>query len=221
MVGSGSGRVIVRVSGVRTGRAALVALAAGAGVGIASQLVVRLPNPIGLLGTLGGPWLATAFAVGSAVRSRRSAWWAGALSMAAAVIAYYVLRQALDPSAYGGVTVRGQATPYLVIGLLAGAGMGALGASWRNGSFRWKVLAPGLLAGALGAEVIVLSTRAWRGDDLVLAVVQGAAAAAVAWVLPGGRLRGLASCSVGLGSAGLVAGVILAADLPLRLFGGG
>ena len=196
----------------------MVAVAAGAGVGIASQLIVRLPNPIGLLGTLGGPWLATAFAVGSIVRSRRSAWWAGALSMAAAVIAYYVLRQALDPSAPGGVTVRGQALPYLVIGLIAGAGMGALGAIWRTGSFRWKVLAPGLLAGALGAEVIVLSIRAWRGDDLILAVVQGAAAVAVAWVLPGGRLRGLASGAIGIASAGLVAGIVLAANLSLRLF---
>jgi hypothetical protein len=199
-------------------RTALIAVATGAGLGIASQLVVRLPNPLGLLGTLAGPWLATAFAVGAVARSRRSAWWAGAASMAAAIVAYYVLRWVINPDVAGGVTVRGQAIPYLVIGLVAGAGMGILGALWRTGTIRWNVLGPGLLAGALGAEVIVLSTRAWRGDDLVLAVAQGAAAVAAAWFLPGGRLRGLAACAVGIAAATAAAGIILAADLPLRLF---
>jgi hypothetical protein len=45
-------------------RAVAIAVAIGAALGVATKLIVELPNPVGLLGTLGGPWLATAFVVG-------------------------------------------------------------------------------------------------------------------------------------------------------------
>lgn len=84
----------------------------------------------------------------------------------------------MSPAAPGGYTVRGEAIPYLVIGLLAGAGMAVLGAYWRKGGTRWRAVAAGLLAGALGAEVIVLMSRSWRGPEKTLAILQGGAALA-------------------------------------------
>jgi hypothetical protein len=202
----------------RTARPLAVAVVAGAALGLASLLAVRfLPHPANLLGTLGGPWLATAFAVGVVTRDRRSAVLSGALSMASAVVAYYVARVVLNTEAYGGVTVRGQAIPYLIVGLLAGAGMAVLGALWRSGGWRWRAVAAGLLAGALGAEVIVLMSRAWRGRELMLAVLQGGAAVVVAWVLPRSFRGRIIALIVGWGSAAVVGGAILALDLPLRL----
>jgi hypothetical protein len=69
---------------------------------------------------------------GSLRGNRRSAAWAGAASMAAAVVAYYLARKAINPAAFGGYFVRGEAIPYLVIGLIAGAGIAVLGAAWRR-----------------------------------------------------------------------------------------
>jgi Family of unknown function (DUF6518) len=206
-------RVIDR-SPVRT---LAVALVAGIALGVASLLAVRiLPHPANLVGTLGGPWLATAFAVGTAARDRGPAAWAGGACMASAVIAYYVARWLLG--APGGVTVRGQAIPYLAIGLLAGIGMAVLGALWRTGGRRWRAVAAGLLAGALGAEVIVLSSRAWRGAELVVAVLQVGAAALAVWFLPRTLSGRIQAVIVAAGSAVVVGGAILALDLPLRLF---
>ena len=139
--------------------------------------------------------------------------------MAAAVAGYYVTRDALGASVPGGLTVGGQATRYLVFGLFAGAAFAFLGASWRRGRSPWRIVAPGLLAGALGAEVVVLSVRAWSGTDLVWAVVQGGAAVALAILLPGNASRGAAGVVVGIASAVAAGGLILALDLPLRLFG--
>jgi hypothetical protein len=202
----------------RAARPLAVALAAGAVLGVVALLAVRfLPHPANLLGTLGGPWLATAFAVGVVTRDRRLAALSGALTMVSAVIAYYLARVALNAEAYGGVTVRGQAIPYLVVGLLAGAGMAVLGALWRSGGWRWRAVAAGLLAGALGAEVIVLMSRAWRGRELILAVLHGGAAVVVAWILPGSSRGRIIALIVGWGSAAVVGGTILALDLPLRL----
>jgi hypothetical protein len=205
----------LRVSPLKT---AAIAVAVGVALGVATQLVVHLPNPVGLLGTLGGPWLGTAFAVGVAARSRRTAPWAGAASMAAAVIAYYVARKMMNPALPGGFTVRGEAIPYILVGLVSGAAMAVLGALWRAGGIRWKVLSPGLLAGALGAEVVVLSVQSWRGSDLLLAVAQGGAAVVIALRLPRHGLSRFAALAIGAASAAVVAGVILAADLPLRVF---
>jgi hypothetical protein len=104
--------------------------------------------------------------------------------MGAAVVAYYLARKVMSPGAPGGYTVRGEAIPYLVLGLLAGAGMAVLGAFWTSGGTRWKGVAAGVLAGALGAEVIVLMSRSWRGPELMFAVLEGGAAVAAAWILP-------------------------------------
>jgi hypothetical protein len=208
------------VSNLRAGtaRPAAVALVGGAALGLAALVAVRfLPHPANLLGTLGGPWLATAFAVGVMTRGRRLAAMLGALSMASAVTAYYVARVALNAEAYGGVTVRGQAIPYLLIGLLAGAGMAVLGALWRSGGPRWRAVAAGLLAGALGAEVIVLTSQAWRGRELALAVLQGGAAVVLAWILPRSFRGRIVALMVGAGSAAVVGGAILALHLKLRL----
>ena len=138
--------------------------------------------------------------------------------MAAAVVAYYFARKVMSPGAPGGYTVRGEAIPYLVIGLLAGAGMAVVGAFWTSGGTRWKAVAAGILAGALGAEVIVLMSRSWRGPELVFAVLQGGAAVAVAWILPRSLRGRVLAPVIGGGTAAVVGGAILALDLPLRLF---
>jgi hypothetical protein len=197
---------------------AAVAVACGAALGTAALLIVQLPHPVNLLGTLGGPWLGTAFAVGAVARDRGSAAWAGTTSMATAVVAYYVARKVVHPAAFGGYTVGGEAIPYLLIGLVAGAGMAILGAAWRTGGWRWRAVASALLAGALGAEVIVLTSQAWRGSELAFAVLQGGAAIAVAWLLPHSVRGRVVALIVGTGSAAVVGGAILALDLPLRLF---
>jgi hypothetical protein len=200
-------------------RLAVVAVWAGAGLGAASFLLVQLPHPVNLLGTLGAPWLAVAFAVGAFAPSRSSSAWAGAASMAAAVAAYYVARKLVYPAAPGGLLIRGEVIRYLAIGLISGAAFGVAGHAWRQGGFLRRGIAAGLLAGALAAEVLVLSVRAWRGSELAFAVLQGAAALAVALRLPGSRQsRGLA-LAVGASSAGIASAIILIADLPLRLFG--
>jgi hypothetical protein len=200
-------------------RLAAIALGAGAVLGAASLLIVQLPHPINLLGTLGGPWIATAFAVGSLARRREPAAVAAAASMVAAVVAYYAMRMVIHPNAPGGFTVGGQIGPYLLIGVLAGAIFGVLGSAWRSGSVVGKIAGPGLLAGALGAEVIVLSVQAWTGVELIWAVLQGGAAVAVALILPGSRRGGRLALVIGIVSAAAVSAVILAADLQLRLFG--
>ena len=197
----------------------MIAVASGAGLGLASLLAVRfLPHPANLIGTLGGPWLVVAFTVGAVARDRRSAAWAGATSMAAAVTAYYTARWTLSPQAPGGLLVGGEVVPYLVIGLLAGTGMAVVGALWRTGRARVRGVAAGLLAGALGAEVIVLTSRAWRGQELVFAAIQGGAAVLVAWILPRSWRGRVIALIVGIASAVVVAGAILALNLPLRLF---
>lgn len=188
-------------------------------LGAAALLIVQLPHPIDLLGTLGGPWLATAFAVGTFAPRRRWAAAAGAASLAAAIVAYYAMRLAVHPGAPGGFTVGGQIGPYLLIGLVAGAAFGVLGSAWRSGGSIGRIVGPGLLAGALGAEVIVLTAQAWTGTELVWAVIQGGAAIAVALVLPGSRRRGRLALAVGIVSAVAVGAAILATGLKLRLFG--
>jgi hypothetical protein len=201
-------------------RSLLVAVVSGVALGVGSLLAVDLlPHPLNLIGTLGGPWLSVAFAVGSLGRSRAIGALAGLLAMASAVAAYYLTRDVTNASAPGGVTVGGEAINYLVIGLLAGMAMGFLGAAWRRDRSRWRAGAPGLLAGALGAEVIVLVVRSWTGLELVYAVVQGGAAVALALLLPGHALGGVAALVIAVASAVVVGGLILAVDLPLRLFG--
>ncbi|HYY07779.1 MAG TPA: DUF6518 family protein, partial [Actinomycetota bacterium] len=169
-------------------------MAAGGALGVASFLAAQLlPHPANLLGTLGAPWLAVAFAVGSFAPSRPSSAWAGAASMAAAVAAYYVAREVAHPAAPGGLLIRGEVVRYLAIGLLAGAAFAVAGHAWRRGGFLTRGIAAGLLAGALGAEVIVLSVRSWSGSELAFALIQGAAALAVALLLPDSRTsRGVA-----------------------------
>jgi hypothetical protein len=200
-------------------RLAAIAVGAGAALGAASLLIAQLPHPINLLGTLGGPWIATAFAVGTLARRRGPAATAGAASIVAAVVAYYAMRLVVHPGAPGGFTVGGQIGPYLLIALLAGAIFGALGSGWGNGGMVARIVGPGLLAGALGAEVIVLTVQAWSGVELIWAVIQGGAAVAVALVLPGSRRASRLALVIGVVSAVAVSAVILAADLKLRLFG--
>ena len=185
---------------------------------MASFLLVQLPHPVNLLGTLGAPWLAVAFAVGAFAASRSSSAWAGAATMAAAVAAYYVARKLVHPDARGGFLIRGEVIRYLAIGLLSGAAFAIAGHAWREGRFLRRGIAAGLLAGALATEVIVLSVRAWRGSELVFAALRGAAAVAVALRLPGSRPAFDLALAIGASSTAIAAAIILLADLPLRLF---
>jgi NaMN:DMB phosphoribosyltransferase len=100
----------VHVTTSSPARLAAIAIGSGAALGAVSLLIVRyLPHPLNLLGTLGGPWVATAFGVGSFARRRSWAALAGAASMAAAATAYYFLRTVVHPGAFGGFTVGGEA----------------------------------------------------------------------------------------------------------------
>jgi Family of unknown function (DUF6518) len=198
---------------------AAIAVGAGAVLGAAALLIAQLPHPFNLLATLGGPWIATAFAVGTFARRRRPAALAGAASMVSAVVAYYAMREVVHPGAPGGFTVGGQIGPYLLIALVAGPVFGALGSAWGSGGTVARIVGPGLLAGALGAEVIVLTVQAWTGVELVWAVLQGGAAVAVALVLPGSRRAARLALVLGIVSAATVSAVILSVDLKLRLFG--
>ena len=53
----------------------------------------------------------------------------------------------------------------------------------------------------------------------MFAVLQGGAAVALALLLPENASRGVAALAIALASAVAVGGLILAFDLPLRLFG--
>ena len=77
-------------------------------LGAPALLIAQLPHPTDLLGTLGGPWIATAFAVGTFARRRGPAATAGAASMVAAVVAYFAMRLVVHPGASGGFTVGGR-----------------------------------------------------------------------------------------------------------------
>jgi Family of unknown function (DUF6518) len=203
-----------------TAKLAAIAVGSGAILGTAALLIVQfLPHPINLLGTLGGPWIATAFGVGTFARRRAWAALAGAASMAAAVTAYYFMRKFVHPGAFGGFTVGGEAINYLLLGLVIGAAFAVLGSAWRGGGFVARVVGPGLLAGALGAEVIVLSVQSWTGAELIWAAVQGCAAIAVALVLPGTRRGGRLALGIAIVSAALVGAAILATGYRPRLFG--
>jgi hypothetical protein len=210
----------VRVTTSSPAKLATVAIGAGAVLGAASLLIVRyLPHPLNLLGTLGGPWVATAFGVGSLARRRAWVALAGAASMAAAVIAYYFLRTVVRPGAFGGFTVGGEAINYLLVGLVIGAAFGVLGSAWRGGGFVARIVGPGLLAGALATEVIVLSVQSWDGAELIWAVVEAVAAVAVALLLPGTRRGGRFALVLAIVSAVAVSAAILATGYRPRLFG--
>ena len=197
---------------------AAIAIGAGAALGAAALLIVQLPHPINLLGTLGGPWIATAFAVGTFAR-RGPAAAAGAGAWSPRSSRTTRCDRSFTRGTPGGFTVGGQIGPYLLKALLAGAIFGALGSAWRGGGTIGRIAGPGLLAGALGAEVIVLTVQAWSGVELVWAVIKGGAAVAVALVLPGSRRAARMALVLEIVSAAAVAAVILAADLKLRLFG--
>jgi len=210
----------VRVTTSSPARLAAIAIGSGAALGAVSLLFVRyLPHPLNLLGTLGGPWVATAFGVGSFARRRSWAALAGAASMAAAVTAYYFLRKVVHPGAFGGFTVDGEAINYLLVGLVIGAAFGILGSAWRGGGFVARIVCPGLLAGALATEVIVLSVQSWDGAELIWAVAEGVAAIAVALVLPGTRRGGRYALVLAIVSAAAVSAAILATGYRPRLFG--
>ena len=200
------------------GKLAAIAVGGGLALGVASFLLAQLPHPVNLLGTLGAPWLAVAFAVGAFAPSRTSSIWGGAASMASAVAAYYLARRLAHSSAPGGLLIRGEVLRYLAIGLLSGAVFGIVGHAWRRSAFVRQGIAAGLLAGAFAAEVLVLSVRAWQGSELAMTVVEGAAAVAIATRLPRNRPARALALGIGAVAGALVAAVILVGDLPLRLF---
>lgn len=82
-----------------------------------------------------------------------------------------------------------------------------------------RIVGPGLLAGALGTEVIVLTVQSWDGAELMWAVLQGVAAIAVALLLPGTRRGGRLALVVAIVSAAVASAAILATGYRPRLFG--
>jgi hypothetical protein len=127
------------------------ALALGGGMQIAEPLL-GLPNSVS---ALGAPWLVCAFAVG-ALAARVPA---GAAAGAALLVAGTGLYYAALVYGYGGSELRYAVTMTLVWGAaaaLGGAGMGALGAAWRDATGTRAVLLAALPAAALAGEAVLL-----------------------------------------------------------------
>jgi hypothetical protein len=167
-----------------------VAVALGIALGLFSLIgdVVSGAGPTGVVNALAnafGPWALVAFACGALQRRWRFGALAGAVGLIVAVAAYY-----LGYLIVWGERIAGAgptAVVWIVAAALAGATLGAAGATWRTGEGRTRIVAVALLCGALLAETgyqLVL-VEAWRGIDPDLFGVQIAVFdLAVALILP-------------------------------------
>jgi Family of unknown function (DUF6518) len=111
--------------------------------------------------SLGAPWLAVAWALGTVAGSRRRGARVGGATLALGTVSWYLLTVAA-----GG---RG-AAPYAVplvfawgaVALPAGALFGLAGAAWRDGSVTERAVSIAALTGAFAGEALLLA-REWTG----------------------------------------------------------
>jgi hypothetical protein len=135
----------------------LVAVGAGALLGVGTRLVYDLPREWWWLAQIGGPWLAVAFGVGLAAGKLRDGALAGSACLVTATLVYYgimaLLQHAYDASPLG--------LAWLFVAVPAGLGFGALGAAARNPALR--VPASAALSAAFAAEAALIVDRSTVG----------------------------------------------------------
>lgn len=140
------------------------ALLLGGGMQIAEPLL-GLPNSVS---ALGAPWLVCAFAVGALCTRRRIGAAAGAALLVAGTGLYYAaLVYGYGDSALGYAVTMTLA--WGAVAAVAGAGMGALGALWRDATGRRALLLGSLPAAALAGEAVLLRAS-WGAGAAALAL---------------------------------------------------
>lgn len=139
--------------GVGSARLLPLALVAGLVFGAADRLARDLPGLIVPSTEMSAPWLALAFALGAAARSRPMAAVTGAVGLLAAVAGYY---GAMGWQGAAGSAYLAQKLPaWVPAAVLAGLVLGVLGRVWRSSAGRVRAVAAALPCGLLAGEALV------------------------------------------------------------------
>jgi len=199
--------------------ALLLALGAALFLGVAGRVAVhagaRLPHggdELEALGraavSLGGPWLAVAWAVGTLAGSPARAAVSGGAGLALGTFCWYALSTVAGGPAEDYARV---AAAWAVVALFAGAFFGLAGCAYARGGPRLRAAALALVAGTLAGEALLLFGE-WTGraGRAALAVEL---AAAVAVLAVGARRTALVVAVV---LAGVVAVVVAGAEDAVR-----
>jgi hypothetical protein len=188
-VGAMPPRRSVRELTSRPPSAAVLALGAALGLGLAGRIAVHagayLPHgdEVAALGgatvALGAPWLAVAWAVGTLAGSPVRAALSGAAGLALGTVAWYALSAAANGRPAGDYAV--VATAWAVVALGAGTLFALAGAAYRRGGRTARTVALALVAGTLAGEALLLASE-WssRAGRAAVAVELGVALAVLA-----------------------------------------
>lgn len=184
-------------------------LALGVVLGVVARVARAVPDAT-WWASLGGPWLAMAFAAGALAPGRRRAALAGATAIVAGTVTYYILMAAMA----GAASAR-YAVAMIVAWSLAGAAIGAFfgraGAAWRRGRAAFaRTAGAATLGGALIGEALLLRVAwdsPWAQRALLLELAAGALAAVAL-----ARDRRVAGLVLAVGAAG----VFIAAEAVVR-----
>ncbi|MFY9265116.1 MAG: DUF6518 family protein [Solirubrobacterales bacterium] len=183
----------------------------GVTVGLAGRATDHVDSDVvSWLGVVGAPWLLVAFITGAAIRDRRSAVVAGALSQALAVAVYYFVMLKVEHRAgreYAVVMTLGWAT----LAALSGGVFAYFGALIHARSSRGRVVALTVCCGMLIGEAI-FGFAVWSDSAArtVLTAELAAGVAALALFAPrghAGRVVAL-TVSVALAAALAEAGIV-------------
>lgn len=173
----------------RAPSAAVLALVAAIGLGVAGRIAVhagaRVPgrgDELAALGqamvSLGAPWLAVAWAVGTLAGSPARAALTGGCGLALGTFAWYALSTVAGGPAEDYARL---AVVWAVVALVAGAVFGLGGAAYARGGRLARTAALALVAGTLAGEALLLATE-WtnRAGRAALAAELFAAGAVLA-----------------------------------------
>ena len=166
----------------RVAAGAVLAVAAGAALGIVGRVSDYLGPEARLLFALGAPWFVVAFAVGAALREPVAGAATGALALAVSVGVYYAVMLAVERR-----TGHGYAASMSVLwgaaAVPCGLAFGALGATAWSRQRRGVALA--LLGGTLAGEALLFLAVGSAGD--AESVLAGELAIGTAVVLAAAR----------------------------------
>ena len=186
--------------------AAVAAVLTGLVLGVSGRASDHLVPAVEWAFNLGAPWLIAAFALGALLAERRTAAAAAAAALAIGVVTYYAiftLVEGLPPSYAIAV-----GTAWSLAGGLAGAAFGWAGAACRSRLSVRRVVAAGLLSGALMGEAILFFSL-WDSPlarYILLAELMAGA------LLPLVLARGARARALGLGVGALVAALTVVAE---------
>lgn len=165
--------------------AALLAVPAGAILGLTGQGADRIDPRLAWAGALGVPWLAVAFAVGAVARERWAAVVAGAVALMTGTLCWYGVHalavaaqqggieeplQGIRTAARAGLPTAHIAAAWLPAAALSGAAFALAGAIYRTGAAPLaRAAAVAALAGGLIGESVLLAAE-WpsRAAQLIL-----------------------------------------------------